>query len=166
METTTSEMLKSSRSCDSCSRIISRPQLLEKACSPIGLDVTQSVEEFLQALELECYICLTIYDFSERYKASNDSGTFYHLRRGETLFKNVKCRKSGLSEDPITKVELPKDYHFDRMIIILGSINAAEDIYFDVQALDGKVTQQFEVLFKGSRFADLLQLDDPAAMWV
>jgi hypothetical protein len=126
--------------------MISRPHLLEKACSPTGLDVTQSVEEFLQALELKCYICLTIYDFAERYESKDGSGTFYHLQQGETLFKNVKCRKSGLSEDSVTEVELPKDYHFDRMIIILGSIDAAEDICFDVQALDGKVTQRSEVL--------------------
>lgn len=117
--------------------MIQRSDLLEKACSPAGLDVTQTVEEFLQALKLGCHICLIIRrnsDHERKYKPNNE---FCLLQEGVSLYKNVKCRKSGDNEDPVTGSELPKDYHFDRMVMAIGSVDTLEDLYFDVEALDG-----------------------------
>lgn len=69
------------------------PHLLEQARSPEGLSITQAVEAFLHGLELGCYLCQVIRDFSKNYENSKFSNSFYHISKHEPLYKNVKCRK-------------------------------------------------------------------------
>ena len=128
-------MSRSTRTCKNCFHMISKPELLAKACSPAGLDVIQSVEEFLLALELRCYICQTIRDDCERNREYRPNDAFCLLEEGVSLIKNVKCRKSGHDENPVTGVELPEDHHFDEML--MRTNDAIDHIYFDVEALDG-----------------------------
>ena len=126
-------------------KMLSLPHLLEQACTSEGLDITQTVDEFLHGLNLECYLCQQIYDFSEHYQHSKFSNSFYHLEPGKLLFKNVKCRKM----DRLGNLgEIPMALHFDRMEIMLGSHDAAEDLMFDIQACDGKQSSSF--LSRGS----------------
>lgn len=115
--------------------MISKPESLAKACSPAGLDVVQTVDEFLLALKLRCYICQTIRDDCEHNREYKANDAFCLLEEGAPLIKNVKCRKSGDHEDPVTGVELPEDHQFDAMLI--KSADAIDNIYFDVEALDG-----------------------------
>ncbi|KAL8723378.1 MAG: hypothetical protein Q9225_000294 [Loekoesia sp. 1 TL-2023] len=121
--------------------MISLLHLLEQACSPEGLDITQTVEDFLHGLELGCYLCQEIREFSENYQDSRFSNSFYHIEKNKPLFKNVRCRKIDRQGNPY---EIPRNFRFDEMEIKLGSPNAAEEVMLDVQAFDG----------------------DPAAYWV
>ncbi|KAL8643260.1 MAG: hypothetical protein Q9228_000155 [Teloschistes exilis] len=70
--------------------MVSMPHLLEQACSPEGLSITQAVEAFLHGLELGCYLCQVIRDFSKNYENSKFSNSFYHINEHEPLYKNVK----------------------------------------------------------------------------
>ena len=122
--------------------MISKPGLLAKASSSAGLDVIQSVAEFLLALELRCYICQTIRDDCERNREYRPNDAFCLLEEGVPLIKNVKCRKSGDDEDPVTGVELPEDHQFDGML--MKTNDAIDYIYFDVEALDGMTLHRFK----------------------
>ena len=122
--------------------MISKQELLAEACSSAGLDVIQTVEEFLLALRLGCYICQTIRDDCERNREYRPNDAFCLLEKGVPLIKNVKCRKSGDKLDPVTGLELPEDYHLDAMII--KTTDALDYMYFDVEALDGKTFHHFE----------------------
>ena len=128
-------MSRSTRTCEICSRTISKPELLAQACSLAGLDVIQTVEEFLQALNLGCYICQTIRDDCESNRQFRPNDAFCLLEEGIPLIKNVKCRKSGDNEDPVTGIEMPKGLHFDA--ILIKTADALDELYFDVEALDG-----------------------------
>ena len=116
--------------------MISLPHLLEQACLPEGLIILQTVEDFLHGLELDCYLCHEIRTVSERYQDSRFTNSFYHFEKDKPLFKNVICRK--LDQKGMPDI-IPKDLHFDTMSITLGSTDALESLYFDVQALDGKL---------------------------
>lgn len=120
-------------------KMLSLPHLLEQACAPEGLDITQTVDEFLHGLSFGCYLCQQIHSFSETYQESKFSNTFYHLEPGKQLFKNVRCRKTDRSENLTGSIgEIPKDFHFDTIVIRLGSHDAAEDVCLDIQVYDGK----------------------------
>ena len=119
-------------------KMLSLPHLLEQACGPEGLDITQTVDEFLHGLSFGCYICQRTHDFSERYQEHKFSNTFHHLEPGKQLFKNVKCRKIERSEiQTVSGVEIPKEFHFDTIEIMLGSHDAAESFDFDIQVYSG-----------------------------
>ena len=116
-------------------KMLSLPHLLEQACASEGLDITQTVDEFLYGLSFGCYLCQQIHKFSENYQDFKFSSSFYHLEPGKLLFKNVKCRKL----DRLGNLgEIPKDFHFDRMEIMLGSRDALEYVMLDIQVCDGK----------------------------
>ena len=135
-------MSRSTRTCKNCFRMISKPDLLAKACSSTGLDVIQTVEDFLVALDLGCYICQTIRDDCERNREYRPNEAFCLLEEGVPLIKNVKCRKSDNDEDPVTGVRLPEDQDFDAML--MRTTDSPDNIYFDVEALDGMMIHRFK----------------------
>ncbi|KAL8903868.1 MAG: hypothetical protein Q9207_003639 [Kuettlingeria erythrocarpa] len=120
--------------------MISLPHLLGQACSLEGLSITQTAEDFLHGLELGCYLCRKIREFSENYQGFKFSNSFYHIENEKSLFKNVKCRKLDHQGNPY---DLPKGFHLDQMDITLGSADASEQIMLDVQALDGDPAAQW-----------------------
>lgn len=138
------KMSRPYRTCDSCFKMISSPHLLEQACSPEGLNITQTVEDFLHSLELGYYLCQEIRKFSEHNQQVRFTNSFYHIEKDKPLFKNVKCRKIDRQGNPY---EIPRDFHFDEMEIRLGSPNASEEVMLDVQALDGKLVRRFVFSF-------------------
>lgn len=141
------EMSKPCRTCDDCYKMISMPHLLEHACSPEGLSIIiQSVEAFLHGLELGCYLCQVIHDFSKNYEHSKVSNSFYHINEHESLFKNIKCRKLDRQGN---HTEIPVDLHFGTMEIMSGSSKALEEITLDVQALDSELPSGVRLLFPG-----------------
>ena len=122
--------------------MISDPDLFAQACSIEGLKVTQTVEEFLLALEIGCYICQLVRDECESWREWRPNDPFYLLEENVPLVKNVKCRKSGDKEDPILGYELPQDHHFDTLLIEPTALSG-DQIMFDVEALDGMTFQRF-----------------------
>lgn len=124
--------------------MISKPHLLEQACSPEGLSITQTVDAFLHGLEFGCNLCQLIRDFSETYENSKFSNSSYHINEHEPLYKNIKRRKLDQQGN---HTETPVDLHFDTMEITLGSCDAPEEITLDVQALDGEQSLDFRFRF-------------------
>lgn len=124
--------------------MISKPHLFAQACSIAGLDVTQTVEEYLIALEFGCYICQTVRDECESYRKYRPNDAFCLLEKDVPLIKNVKCRKSGYKEDLVTGIELPQDHHFDALLIQTTAF-AGDYLNFDVEALDGMTFQRFKI---------------------
>lgn len=141
---TAQKMLKSSRTCESCSKMLLEQPLLEQAVLQKGLDVVQTATEFMESVRYRCTICVAVSDMANFWEGIEDeyTGSFRRLGKNDKLVKNVQFRLSGQdgSKDHLLNPLDPKSYNLDTACIALGSVDSRDHInlYFDVEALDSK----------------------------
>ena len=143
-------MLKSSRTCESCSRMLLEQRCLEQAVSQKGLDVAQTGTEFMNSVHNGCTICVAVYDLANRWEDIEDevTGSFRRAGEDDKLVKNVQFRLPGQdgSKNHLLNPLASGTYNFDTACIALGSLDSRDHInlYFDVEAADGKIHTLWE----------------------